>query len=182
MITEGLILFMNFLHFGSNIITLELSRYKYLSPLLLMNGDINSCLRIVFFNYFHQNNVHLILNMLIFYKIGKMIEVKLKPLNYFSLVFNISILVGILILIIRILLFIITKERYYFTHNIIGFSAVLYSLTYICLYNIHYNHIIVIQHIFYEFVINYLLFPESSLIAHFSGILIGMLIIIIKRV
>jgi membrane associated rhomboid family serine protease len=167
---------MSIIHFMSNPITLELSNYKYLSPMLVINDDINNWLRILLFNYFHQDNVHLILNMIIFYKIGKNIEERLKVLNYASLIFNLSILVGLLILIIRIILFLITENRYYYNHNIIGFSGVLYSLTYIFLYNIHYNHIIVIQQIFYEFVINYLLFPEASMIAHISGIFIGILI------
>ena len=176
MITEILIFFMSIIHFMSNPITLELSNYKYLSPMLVINDDINNWIRILLFNYFHQDNVHLILNMIIFYKIGKNIEERLKVLNYASLIFNLSILVGLLILIIRLILFLITENRYYYNHNIIGFSGVLYSLTYIFLYNIHYNHILVIQHIFYEFVLNYVLFPEASMIAHISGILIGILI------
>jgi rhomboid domain-containing protein 1 len=181
MITESLIFFMTFIHFVDNSITVELGKYKYLSPMLVYNDDINNYLRVLLANYFHHNNVHLILNMLIFYKVGRMIEDKLKPLNYASLIFNLSIMVGILILFIRYLMLAITKDNYYWNHKVLGFSGVLYSLTYICLYNIHFDHIIVIQHIFYEFIINYLLFPDSSMIAHFSGILMGMFIVNIYK-
>jgi len=175
---------MTFLHFVNNPITIELSKYKYLSPMLIYDNnqglDINNWSRVIISNYFHGNNIHLILNMIVFYKIGRMIENKLKPLNYASLIINLSILVGLLILLIRIIIFSITNERYMWAHNILGFSGVLYSLTYICLYIIHQNHITVIQHIFYELVLNFLLFPEASLIAHISGIIIGILITFIS--
>ena len=177
MITEGLILFMTFLHFVNNPITIELSKYKYLSPMLIYDNnqglDINNWSRVIISNYFHGNNIHLILNMIVFYKIGRMIENKLKPLNYASLIINLSILVGLLILLIRIIIFSITNERYMWAHNILGFSGVLYSLTYIYLYSIMEDHKMVLKNIIYELIINTILFPHASFIAHISGILIG---------
>jgi rhomboid domain-containing protein 1 len=178
MITETLIFFMTFLHFVSNPISDELSKYKYLSPMLIYDNnnrfDINNWSRVVVSNYFHVDNLHLFLNMIIFYKVGKMIEVRLKPLNYASLILNTSILVGLLILMIRIVLFSITNNRYFWTHNVLGFSGVLYSLTYILLYNNMEDHRMVLKSILYELMINTILFPQASLIAHIAGILIGM--------
>ncbi|ULY68468.1 serine protease family S54 putative [Chlorella virus XW01] len=177
MITETLIFLMTFLHFVSNPITVELSRYKYLSPMLIYDNnqrlDINNWSRVIISNYFHIDSIHLFLNMIVFYKIGRMIESKLKPLNYASLIINLSILVGLLILMIRIILFGITNERYLWTHNVLGFSGVLYSLTYIYLYSIMEDHKMVLKNIIYELIINTILFPHASFIAHISGILIG---------
>jgi membrane associated rhomboid family serine protease len=176
MITETLIFFMTFLHFVENPLINEIARYKFLSPMLIYdsnNLDINNWSRVIISNYFHNDIIHLLLNMIIFYKVGKMIEIKLKPLNYISLILNMSILVGLLILMIRIILFSVTNDRYMWTHNILGFSGVLYGLTYIYLYSIYENHRIVLKSILYELLINTIIFPNGSLIAHISGILIG---------
>jgi len=139
--------------------------------------------RMVTFHFIHMSDWHLYYNISSFLYKGVKLERRLGHIRFLITVLASIIGVSLIYVIIAAFLSEYLNEHYFFNQCVVGFSGVMFSLKVLvtsmsgAAYQRYWGLEIPTKYFaWFELVLMYFLYPHTSLLMHFSGILFGLLV------
>ena len=158
-------------------ISIFLQKYSILIPNLIFQKK--NLLSLLFCNLYHTNIPHIYYNMISLQRIGDKIQSIYGLENYFFIVLFLAIFSNIINCFISYFIMNYFNFPYFFFSGYLGFSNIIFGLNYL-FYNdlntdvsffgfkIHSSKVI-----FFDLIVTSLLFTNTSLFGHLSGIIVG---------